>query len=117
MTGRPPETRPVPAGRVLPDAIGDRHTFAHEQVLAYLACVCGDGSRAVLSKREIAHALGMGESTVGAALLKLRGCGLVESVPRLGPTGARLSNEYQLSRDGLLQACRLVLRAHGPSGR
>ena len=59
----------VAAGRPLPDVIGRRHTFAWEQVLAFLAQRDRDGSGVVVGKREVAEGLHMSPNTADRAMV------------------------------------------------
>ena len=108
------EKVPAVQGSILPDVIDGRHTYAWERVLIYLAQTGGDGDGSIVSKGEVAGALGLSPNTTDYAMTLLRRRGLVSASQRHAPDGGQLANVYRLTQEGVLEAARLMLRALTP---
>lgn len=112
------ENRAAAAPRRLeiPARIGDRHAFAHERVLVFIALETRLEGAVRCSKREISEMLGVNLRTVDRAIVRLRSSGEVESVPCHNEAGAQLGNEYRATEEGLATADALIARAFAVMG-
>lgn len=95
----------------IPARIGDRHAFAHERVLVYIALETRLEGAVRCSKREVAEMLNVNMRTVDRAMMRLRASGEIESTPRHNGSGAQIGNEYRATQKGFEHADSLIARA------